>query len=513
MAVNKLVADFERLLKDAQAAGTQSALFLQLMEPEAAQHFRLCAIPHQFDAQILRVLVPTLDDEQARRRCEEFSRLSAVTPVSESWAVHDKWRRELFAEWLQLDNHLQFQGASHQLASFFHAQADKASGEAQEIALRRRMYHLLGADQTAGFDEFERMCRRARNYFRLTECAALIRLVHDYDAVLTVDRAGALAYHEGKLASDHRDWKKAEQLFTRLIQQPGAAPPLRARAYVRIGYVLCEQGKHQEAIDAYAKAREIADSDAEAAKITPRILHEVGVAYRDLGDVQRAEQLLRESANRAATQSEWSTYAIAYNSLGCLYLNRHEAQQAISAFQTSLEKLEADKDVLRASQVYNNMGLAHAELGNWQDSESWFLKSLEIKRRSGDVQGQALALNNLSRVYVNLGRLGEAIVPATQAAAYFETVGDLGKAGIAKQNLGKHFRKLGKNDSARQSFVEAIALFVKVNDASGEAAARADLASLDKQPGLPWWAWLALGVLGFFVLIILVVIIIAVVQN
>ena len=266
------------------------------------------------------------------------------------------------------------------------------------------MYHLLGSDQDAGFEEFERLCRRARHQFRLTECAGLIRLVHDYDPVLTAEHAASLTYHEGKLASDQRAWKQAEKLFTCLVQPSAASSRLCAKAHVRLGYVSAEQGKHQEAIDSYLRAREIAESDGEAAEILPRILHELGAVHRDMGDIEAAEQLLKQSASLAAMRQGWSTYAIAYNSLGRLYLKQREARQAITAFQTALEKLEEAKDVLRASQVYNNIGLAYADLGDWQDSESWFLKSLDIKRLSGDVFEQALALNNLSRVYANQGR-------------------------------------------------------------------------------------------------------------
>ena len=82
-----------------------------------------------------------------------------------------------------------------------------------------------------------------------------------------------------------------------------------------------------------------------------------------MGDIEAAEQLLKESASLAAMRQGWSTYAIAYNSLGRLYLKQREARQAITAFQTALEKLEEAKDVLRASQVYNNIGLAYADLG------------------------------------------------------------------------------------------------------------------------------------------------------
>jgi tetratricopeptide (TPR) repeat protein len=504
MTVSKPVADFQRLLLDAQKAGTESSLFLQVMEPQAAHTFRLCVIPHLYDAEIVRLLLPSLDAQEAEQRCLEFSSLSAVTPVGESWAVHDKWRHEIFPTWLSADNREEFHGASRRLADFFQSQIDATDGEVRETAFRRRMYHLLGADQVSGLEEFERLCRRARNQLRYAECAALIHLVRDYDPVLTAGQRAIVSYHEGKLASDRRDWQAAERLFTQLVQETVVAPIVRAKSYLRLGYVFAQQGRSKEALEAFGKGGEIAESDPQTETIMPRILHELGVAYRDIGEQERAEHLLTESANRAASKEEWDSYAIAYNSLGSLYLKQRLALQAIRAFEIALERLDVEKDQLRTSQVYNNLGLAYTELGDWAGGESWFLKSLEIKRRSADVLGQALAFNNLLRVHVTQGHFEEAIVAATQATHYFRMGGDLGKAAVAQQNLGKAYRKLGKPDAARQCYDEAIKLFSEAHDAQGSAAARVDLESLDEKRGLPWWAWLAVILFGLLLLLLVV---------
>jgi tetratricopeptide (TPR) repeat protein len=483
------------------------------MEPAAAHAFRLCAIPHIYDQEILRLLLPSHDASEAEQRCTEFASLSAVTPVADGWSVHEKWRKDIFQSWLSADNRAEFASVSRRLADFFHASSETTEGAARETARRRGMYHLLGADQAAGFAEFERLCRTARYQLRYTECAALIRLVHDYDSVLTAEQRAAVTYHEGKLASDTRDWKTAERLFVALAGDTSLQPIMRAKAYLRLGYVLGEDGRPQDALDACRRGRAIAENDPGGEAIMPRILHELGIAYRNIGEQDEAMALMADSANRAALKGDRAHFAIAQNSLGGLYLKQRLPAKAIQAFEAALEKLDVARDQLRASQVYNNIGLAYRELRQWSDAESWFRKSLDIKRRAGDMIGQAVVFNNLVAVQIPQGAYEEAIASATQAAHYFQMGGDLARAAVAQQNLGNHYRRVGKVDLAREYYTEAIALFSRAHDAEGEVAARGELESLDEKHGLPWWAWLAVIVCGLVALLIVVALVFAVVSE
>ncbi len=95
------------------------------------------------------------------------------------------------------------------------------------------MFHLFGVDQVEGFAEFRRLLGRRRRSFRLNECKGLIDLVHEYDPVLTPERADDLAYHEAVLAADLRRWERAEELFGGLLERDSLTPELRVKVYDR----------------------------------------------------------------------------------------------------------------------------------------------------------------------------------------------------------------------------------------------------------------------------------------
>src|SRR5262249_42508547 len=152
-----------------------------------ARHFRFCAIPHQFNVDILQILVPALGLDQARERIAGFAELSIVFRSEEGWAMHDDARHYLFDQWLKPDRTHEFRAASDRLAVYFDKAAKEAQGAALENLQYQHMFHLLGANQNEGFAMFERLCRAARHQFRLSKCESLINLVHEYDQVLSYE--------------------------------------------------------------------------------------------------------------------------------------------------------------------------------------------------------------------------------------------------------------------------------------------------------------------------------------
>lgn len=235
--MSELFAEFQKLMapRVEGAVGTSVDVVLQVLDPAHANLLRLCAIPHHFSPQILRVLAPGLDWEQAEARCRKFAQLSFIVSDADGLVLHDLVRRYLFTRWLKPEAAGEFRAASARLVKFFDQPSPESAASAQESRPRNWMFHLIGADQERGFQEFEALCRRARRQLHLSECATLIRLVHEYDPILPPDLANRLAYHEGKLASDLREWARAEELFQRTLAAEQTPPILRLKALLRLG--------------------------------------------------------------------------------------------------------------------------------------------------------------------------------------------------------------------------------------------------------------------------------------
>ena len=481
-----------------------------LVGPVRANVLRRCAIPHEFNREMLSVIEPSLTSTEASRCYDAFMELSIIQVGSDVLSMHERWRKPLFNWWLRQENRTEFEEVSHRLADYFLAANRPADvGAEVEPSLRKHLYHVLGSDLPAGFTMFESLCRRARRQWRFTECAALIKLVGDYAPILSHADKAVLAYHEGKLAADLRDWRRAEELFREIAGNTFAPIDLRTRALARLGHALREQGRSPEAIATLTQAQSMVTGSASVGVFTWRVLLELGEVYRDTNRMELAEKTLLASIEAASSAVERPDCAEIYNSLGTVYLRLRESRLAIDAFQTSLEQLERAGDVFRPAQVQNNLALAYSEQRNWPAAEGAFAKSLELKRKAGDVLGQGLALQNLSRAQAAQDKPEEGIASVSAAIEIFTQLKDARRTGIAKQTLGKFLRNRGDIGGAGTLFEEARVLLEASGDASGAAAARADMQTLKRKLGLPWWAWAAMVSVPVIIIAGIVVIVLA----
>jgi tetratricopeptide (TPR) repeat protein len=505
--MNDWAEELKRLIQklpDAAQGGGIEFLLAQF-EPDVAWHFRLCAIPHQFDVDILQILAPELDLKQARERIAEFAELSTVLPSEEGWAMHGNARDYLFDQWLKPDKIHEFSAASSRLAAYFQEAAKAAEGAALESLQYQCMFHMLGANQNVGFAMFEQLCRAARRQFHLSKCESLIKLVDEYNQVLNSKHRLALSYHEGKLAMDQRQWDTARHLFGCLVEDGETSIHLKQKAYRRLGFIDCQQRHWEAAIRFYQLALSLADSDPKSSQEKHLTLHELGVAYRDSGKLGEAQELLNASIRLATERRDLPSLATAYNSLGTLYLTHRDIPQAVTAFESSLGYLHQCGDHFRIAPVYNNLGLAYANEREWKKSQQFFEKSLDIVVQAGDTLAQAEALNNLVWVYQNTGQLQEAIAVSYQSSELLMQLGELYKAAVVRRNLGRLYRRAKDMTQATKAFQEVEKLFERVNARDEMNSVIAEREKLSKKIGLPWWAWVAICFIPAIVLLLILV--------
>jgi tetratricopeptide (TPR) repeat protein len=363
------------------------------------------------------------------------------------------------------------------------------------------MFHLIGASRPEGLAEFERLCRQRREEMRLGQCETLIKLVHEYDRVLTPQEKAIVAYHEAKLAADRQQWKTADELFNRVLATEGVSTQLQVKTLCRLGMINDEQRQWAAAIDIFNKALETAD---ERLDCLAQIIHlhlNLGSTYRDSGQLPKAEELLQKGITLAQNAHDISSLADGYNSLATLYLKLNDTAKAVGTYQLSLKHLEELGDKFRPAQVYNNLGNAYANQRDWQKSEEFFRRSLEIKRQAGDNAGQALTLTNLVRVYRAQQRIPDAIAALEQAATLFGEVGDDYNAARVKRELARVHRSMKQVDLANRAFEEAAALFDRSHEFQEAQATREEAGR--KERGLPWWVILAIVL--FVALVVLMI--------
>jgi len=508
--VSELAAELD-FLRQLTAAGPGHGieLLLQSMEPESARLLRLCAIPHQFNVNVLRVLEPALDAEAAQAMYEEFSHLHVISIAAGFMALHDDARRYLFNKWIGPPTEEEFAAASARLAEFFARRVEETDGELSAVVQRHWMFHLIGADQARGFDAFESLCQQFRRQFRLGDCEGLINLVHQYDRVLTPDQSLRLAYQEGVTALRRCDWERAEKTFQSILSEKPQDPGLLARVYNRLGTIRVENRNRFDAIKHFKEALRIASALPRADQLVSRIYHDLGVAYRERGEMSRAEEMLNKSADLAGRSNNLADIAMIHNSLGTLYHKAGKTRRAIESYDKCISYLTAGGETFQLSQVYNNLGLVYRGTGDWKKSEEFFRQSLEIKRQTGDTLGQAKTLSNLVTVYENSEQDGQAIKASQEAIRLFGELHDAYGMALVKRDLAHLYRRRDEKELAVQTLREAIKLLEESGEFIQAENTRRSLDNIISGGGSTgWWVVpliLALSIFGLFILFIILI--------
>ncbi len=490
-ARDPLAAFRELMERTTSMPGVERAVPLteRLVGPQAADLLRRCAVPHEFDRALLQHL-GGLGEAEADARYAEFAELSLMQLGEATLGVHGRWRAPLWRWWLQDEQRAEFTALSEQLVAWFTA---PASTTGEDPTARRRMFHLIGCRRDEGLQLFEALFRAARHRHRFSECSLLLRLVHEYDPLLTPRERARLAYQEGKLASDLRDWERALPLLNAVAADAAADAKLRVHAMVRAGHALRQSGRIDDALVLLETAREQVDADPALAGSGWRVLYELGEVYRDQGRADAASTTLSQALASVNDEDEEADAAGLLNSLGTAQLKLRETDAAIASFQASLAELERRGDALRSGGVLNNLGLAQLERCDWAAAQASFAASLERKRQAGDQPGQANAWLSISRVQAAQEQLVPARQSAEQAAAAFEALGDAPGRTRARLAVARLLRRSGQAADAAALLQALLADATAGGDEATAAAARAELLLAERRGGLRWWAWVLIA--------------------
>jgi len=262
-------------------------------------------------------------------------------------------------------------------------------------------------------------------------------------------------------------------------------------ALLRLGSVLRKIGKFDEATSQCRACLEMSEQLKEGAVPRRLIHHELGIIARDSGNFDEAKKHLKMALELAKAEGDRLDIAMAYNSLGILFMKTAPAD-AVAALEQCLSLLQSPEDMVRRSQVLNNLALSLANSGKWEQSEEYYLRSLELKRGTGDLYGLASTLMNVGRVFWARQKKYEAEKALLESAALFQRVNAISLSAKAYRDLARLIAGDSPSPEALLHAHKAIELFALAgNDTEVDATKREF--PLDR-PRTKWKRWTLLVV-------------------
>jgi tetratricopeptide (TPR) repeat protein len=483
----------------APRAPTPADVVLDALSPRDAELLRKCAIPHQFNYRLLRVMEPLADRRELADAIKRMVKLRAAIRLPDGLALHDRIRAVLFDDWLKEDRLPELREISARLAEYFlkRLQLQGVAPARFDQGVRRWVYHLTLADEERGFDVYDDTLEYYRSHFLISAAENLHKMISEFETILTPEHRIFLVYDRGKLASDRGNHVVARKAYRDVILSEATSPLLQAKAYNRIGLTYDATRDWGLATEAFGRSLKLLP---EGASEVPRVLRNIGVVHREVGNLDRAEEAFKASCKVAEQRGDSEAFAAARNALGTVYQLTGEYDQSMCCLQEALDLLPEHS--FDRARVHNNIGIVAMDAQRWDESESHFMRSLEIKQSAMDTVGQAFTYMNLVRLYRVQGKTDAAISAASSAAAIFEELSDLYSAALSYLNLTRLYASLD-SEKAREAGAKATAALRRANEEKEARLAEREIrALLETRKRRSPWLWvllIPLTVVGFVV--------------
>jgi tetratricopeptide (TPR) repeat protein len=151
-------------------------------------------------------------------------------------------------------------------------------------------------------------------------------------------------------------------------------------------------------------------------------LNNLGVAYADLGETQRAIQFYEQRLIIAHELGDRRGEGRTLGNLGGAYADLGEPQRAIQFYEQNLIIAREIGDRRVEGGTLNNLGAAHYKLGDTQSATLLYEQALLILRDIGDRRSEGIGLWNMSLALDQLGQRDQAIKHADQALTIYDEI-------------------------------------------------------------------------------------------
>jgi tetratricopeptide (TPR) repeat protein len=391
-------------MSEEEALGVILDEIIARAEPDVAEALRLCAIPHWFNEEIIAWLRGEGREplQRARKILAKLTELTFVAPYHDhGYAYHENVRNLLLHRWRR-EKAKRFQRLSGGVAAYY---ADKLRGEKSWLGRtvdrvrralgreraatneqrnewrREAMYHLLVADEEQGFDLFNSMFNRARQFRQLSTCDLLLGLAEEQKSDLSSDNQVRLRLYRGQVAYDSALWDEALRTF---------------------------------------KALEREDLPQ---TLTGTLANELGLLYKAMGKWDKAIEYYQRSLALCEKVGNERGMATTFNNLGTAYRDRRKWDQAVEYYQRSLTIYRKVGDEHGTAITLSSLGMMYQHKGEWDKAIEYYQRSLAIYEKVGDEVNAVTTMRNIALLYEGMERYGDAVELLERIVRIDERVG------------------------------------------------------------------------------------------
>ncbi|MFD5367501.1 tetratricopeptide repeat protein [Streptomyces sp. NPDC127103] len=239
-------------------------------------------------------------------------------------------------------------------------------------------------------------------------------------------------------------------------------------AWINLGGVLVELGRHDEALEAHETALRLHQQTGN--------IHGQAAAWNNLGSthgkLRRFDEALE--AHQIALRLHEETgnvhgQAMAWNNLGSArgQLGRHD--EALEAHQIALRLHEETGNVHGQAVVWDNVGTPLGELGRFDEALEAHQNAFRLHQQTGNTHGEANAWDNVGRALGDLKRYDKALEAHNTALRLHQETSDFRSEANVWDNVGKALGELGRYVEALEAYETGLHLSQQTDNVRREA--------------------------------------------
>ena len=246
------------------------------------------------------------------------------------------------------------------------------------------------------------------------------------------------------IKSEKSDIRKAE-LYIELGDQYKSSAPDSALIFYKMGLKYSQNINSQE-------------NEA-------KCLRSIGFVYLNQGDYDNAIDYSQKSLRICEKQNDKGGIAASYNIIGNYHLYVGNTNKAINLFQKALKLYEEIDDKKGITGSYCNISIVLCGQGEYDKAREYFFKSIKICEDIGDKEGMSRGYNNIGIIYLNQGNYDKALEYYFKSLKIDDELGN--DMSVGYSNIGSVYYYQGNYSKALEYYHKSLKLKEKRRDKKG----------------------------------------------
>ena len=232
--------------------------------------------------------------------------------------------------------------------------------------------------------------------------------------------------------------------------------PHHPRALFLLGKYAILAGNSRKAADDFLVRALVVQNELGSEQGRAEVLNAFGVAYRKLGEMDRAVESYERAAALRKKIGDERGYATTLRNLAIIHTLRGELPAAEAQLNEALVLLQRLGDVPGTADLYSDFGGLAEQRGDYGEALERYRQALRARRDLGDDLALAQSFSNVGFACYMLGRYDDTLVYWRQGLDLARKSADPSGIIVATQNLGMLELARGSWDDSVKSYLTAL---------------------------------------------------------